>query len=217
MKILVTGLLFKLLFISYVMAQSPEDSAAYNPGISLIGKAKTEGDYISAAKYFEQLAARKPDQWVALYYAGLSYIHASNQAPKDETKDALLDKAQPILDKAFRLKPGDPELLVLQAFLYQSRIQVNPEFRGLTYSQKAETSLKKALVKDPGNPRAYTLMGYNVYFTPALFGGGPKNALPHFLKAREKYRAFKPFLPFYPDWGESENDRMIRECQQAIH
>jgi tetratricopeptide (TPR) repeat protein len=216
MRRLVAGILTGLFLISYAVSQAPVDSVAYNPGIQLIGKAKTEGDYVSAARYFEQLAARQPGQWVALYYIGLSYIHASNQAPEDETKDALLDKAQPILDKAFKLKPGDPELYVLQAFLYQSRIQVNPQLRGLTYSQKAEASLKKAQAKDPGNPRAYTLMGYNVYFTPVLFGGGPKNALPHFLKAQGKYRIFKPELSFYPHWGEQENEKMIRECQLAI-
>lgn len=217
MKTLVAGILAELLFITYAMAQAREDSADYNPGILLIGSAKTESDYIRAARYFEQLADRHPEQWIALYYEGLSYIHASRQATGDETKDALLDKVQQLLDKAFRLKPGDPELHVLQAFLYQSRIQVNPELRGLTYSQKAESSLKKALAKDPGNPRAYTLMGYNVYFTPELFGGGPKNALPHFLKAQTKYRIFKPELSYYPHWGESENQKMIRECQQAIN
>jgi len=217
MKIFVVGILAGLFFISYAGAQAPEDSVVYNPGIQLIGNAKTEGDYISSARFFEQLAARHPDQWVAYYYEGLSYIHASNLASQNETKDALLDKVQPLLDKAFRLRPGDPELHVLQAFLYQSRIQVNPELRGLTYSQKAEASLKKAMAKDPGNPRAYTLMGYNVYFTPVLFGGGPKSALPHFLKAHEKYRVFKALLPYYPNWGESENQKMIRECQQAIN
>lgn len=216
MKIPVAGLMVELFFIASVVAQAPDDSAVYNPGIIQIGNAKTEGDYISAARYFEQLAERHPEQWVALYYEGFSYIHASNLASQNVTKDTLLDKVQPLLDKAFKLKPGDPELHVLQAFLYQSRIQVNPELRGLTYSQKAEASLKKALAKDPGNPRAYTLMGYNVYFTPALFGGGPKNALPHFLKAQEKYGVFKALLPYYPNWGESENQKMIRECQQAI-
>lgn len=217
MKNLVTGILVGLFFAAYAVAQAPDDSAVYNPGILQIGNAKTEGDYISAARYFEQLAAGHPEQWVALYYEGFSYIHASNLASQNETKDALLDKAQPLLDKAFKLKPGDPELHVLQAFLYQSRIQVNPELRGLTYSQKAEASLKKALAKDPGNPRAYTLMGYNVYFTPAFFGGGPKNALPHFLKAQGKYQVFKLLVPYYPDWGESENQKMIRECQQALN
>jgi tetratricopeptide (TPR) repeat protein len=217
MKILVAGILAGLLFMSYAGAQAPEDSVVYNPGILLIGNAKTEGDYLNAARYFERLAAQHPEQWIALYYVGLSYIHASNQASQNEAKDALLDKVQPLLDKAFKLRPGDPELHVLQAFLYQSRIQVNPELRGLTYSQKAEGSLKKALAKDPGNPRAYTLMGYNVYFTPELFGGGPKKALPHFLKAREQYGAFKALLPYYPNWGESENQKMIRACQQAIN
>ena len=134
---------------------------------------------------------------------------------EDKERDAMLDKAQPLIDRAGKINPKEPEILVLQAFLYQSRIQVNPQFRGMTYSSKAEASLKKATEADDKNPRAWSLWGYNLYFTPALFGGGPDKALPLFEKAREKFRAFKPLMPFYPRWGEPENLHMIAECRKA--
>jgi hypothetical protein len=196
-------------------AQKEADSAMYNAGIFLLNRAKTTENYLEAAFYFEQLATQYPKQWLVLYYAGLAYIQSSYKALVSKDKDKLIDKAQPVIDKAFSLKPNGSELHVLQAFLYQSRLQVNPEIRGLTYSQEADASLKKAVAADPSNPRAYMLMAYNVYYTPGMFGGGAKNALPMFLKAREKFLAFTPELPFMPDWGEPENQQMIVACKKG--
>jgi tetratricopeptide (TPR) repeat protein len=198
-----------------VVGQQLADSVSYDPGINLIRTAKTTKEYTAAASYFENLAIQKPDQWLALYYTAFCYIQASYPAEPDKTKDALLDKAQPWIDKAFHLKPDEPELYVLQAFLYQSRIQINPALRGMSYSMKADSELRTATGKDDGNPRAWSLLGYNLYHTPAAFGGGPQKALPLFLKAREKYRSFKPSLPFMPNWGEPENQNMIAICEKS--
>lgn len=205
-----------LFIVACSYAQHEADSAMYNAGIGLLNNAKTTENYLEAGFYFEQLVTQYPKQWLVLYYAGLAYIQASYQALVSKDKDKLIDKAQPLIDKAFSLKPNEPELYVLQAFLYQSRLQVNPEIRGLTYSQKADASLKKAVTADPTNPRAYTLMAYNVYYTPGMFGGGAKNALPMFLRAKEKYLAFTPALPFMPHWGEPENQQMIVECKRGV-
>jgi tetratricopeptide (TPR) repeat protein len=196
-------------------AQVAEDSAMYNEGISLLNKAKTTDNYLEAAFYFQNQVRDYPGQWLVYYYAGLAYIQASQKALTSNYKDELIDKAQPLIDKASALKPGDTEIQVLQAFLYQCRLQVNPQSRALTYSKKADACLKKALAADPENPRAYMLLGYNTYYTPAMLGGGPKNALPVFQKARAKFQTVKPAMPFFPSWGERENQQMIKECSKS--
>ena len=183
----------------------------------MIGKAKNASDYMRAAGYFEELTGRMADQWLVPYYAALCYIQASYKEAGEKSKDALMDKAQLHIDKGFNLEPGEPELMVLQAFLYQSRIQVNPEMRALTYSRKADANLKQAAATDDGNPRVWSLMGYNVFHTPAVFGGGASKALPLFLKARDRFRSFKPRLPFMPVWGEPENQEMIAECNKSLN
>jgi tetratricopeptide (TPR) repeat protein len=197
-------------------AQEMGDSSLYNPGLRIFRQARSADEYVSAADYFDALRSHKPAQWLEYYYAALCYIKASYKVESNKTKDALMDKAQPCIDKAFGLKPEEPELWALQAFLYQSRIQVNPEIRGLSYSMKADAELKKATAADDGNPRAWSLMGYNVYHTPDVIGGGAQKALPLFLKAQDRYHTFRPVFPFLPGWGEPENQHMIDECKKAM-
>ena len=203
------------MFIS-IHSQQLADSAVYNSGIFMIRNAKTTNDFKLAADYFENLSAQNPSHWLSLYYAALCYIQASHKVEEDRQRDGMLDKAQPLIDKAGKKNPEEPEIFVLQAFLYQSRIQVNPQLRGMSYSSKAETSLKKATAADDKNPRAWSLLGYNLFFTPSLFGGGPEKALPLFEKARDKFHTFKPLMPFYPRWGEPENQHMIAECRNSV-
>lgn len=213
-KLMILFLVMNGLFIS-VQAQQLSDSAVYISGIKMIRNSKTATDYKQAAAYFENLSPNNPSHWLSLYYAALSYIHASHLVEDDKDKDDMLDKAQPLIDKAFNNHPEESEMHALQAFLYQSRIEVNPTMRGMSYSSKAETSLKKATEINDKNPRAWSLLGYNLFYTPALFGGGAEKALPFFLKARDKYKEFKPRMPFYPNWGESENQQMIAECRET--
>jgi tetratricopeptide (TPR) repeat protein len=202
-------------FIS-IQSQQLSDSAVYNNGISMIRNSRTAYDFKQTAAYFEGLSANNPSHWLSLYYSALCYVQASHKVQEDKERDGMLDKAQPLIDKAGKKNPKEPEILVLQAFLYQSRIQVNPQLRGMTYSSKAETSLKKATEADDKNPRAWSLLGYNLFFTPSLFGGGPEKALPLFEKARDKFHTFKPLMPFYPRWGEPENLHMIAECRNSV-
>jgi hypothetical protein len=200
-----------------IHSQQLADSAVYNSGIIMIRNAKTVKDFKQAAIYFEDLSAHSPSHWLSLYYAALCYIQASHKVEDDQGRDNMLDKAQPLIDRAGKKNPKEPEIFVLQAFLYQSRIQVNPEMRGLTYSRKADANLKQAAAADDGNPRVWSLMGYNVFHTPAVFGGGASKALPLFLKARDRFRSFKPYLPFMPVWGEPENQEMIAECNKSLN
>lgn len=213
-KLMIIFLVMNGLYIS-VQAQQLSDSTEYIPGINMIRNSKTASDYKQAAAYFEDLSANNPSHWLGLYYEALCYIHASHDVEKDKDKDDMLDKAQLLIDKALKNHPEESEMLALQAFLYQSRIEVNPQMRGMSYSSKAETSLKKAAEINDKNPRAWSLLGYNLFYTPVLFGGGAEKALPLFLKARDKYKVFTPVMPFYPHWGESENQQMIAECRKS--
>ncbi len=76
------------------------DSAVYNSGITMIRNAKTANDFKQAAAYFEELSEGNPSHWLSLYYAALCYIQASHRVEEDKERDEMLDKAQPLIDKA---------------------------------------------------------------------------------------------------------------------
>jgi hypothetical protein len=214
MKQLFIGL-FIVLFFSIAGGQNLSDSTAYNKGLMMIDSAKTVPEYKDAASYFDALSTGKPNEWLAPLYSGLCYILASRAEPEGKLKDELCDKAQLYIDSANSRHADNSESAALQAFLYQTRIEVSPMERGLDYSIKADAEIKKAETDNSNDPRPYFLYAMNVYYTPTIFGGGKEKALPLFEKAAVKFDAFVPEMPFMPHWGKQQNLEMIEKCKDT--
>jgi hypothetical protein len=198
-------------------AQTLSDSSLYNRGLRMIESSKTVKEYMSAASYFDDLSSRKYKDWLAPLYAGLSYILASFNESDGKLKDELCDKAQVYIDSANLRHADVSELASLQAFLYQTRIDVSPAERGLKYALKADSEIKKAEIANPDDPRPYFLYGMNVYYTPKIFGGGAVKALPLFEQAAEKFNKFIPKMSFMPHWGKQQNLDMIAKCKKGAN
>jgi tetratricopeptide (TPR) repeat protein len=130
-----------------------------------------------------------------------------------EKIDSYLDHAQKFIDKALTIDQNESEIYLLQGFLHQARIGVDPMSRGQKYAALAHESFEKAKALNPENPRIYYLMAMSVLNTPEMFGGGKKNALPLFLQAKEKFDAFKPASAVSPSWGAEHNQQMLEKCQ----
>jgi tetratricopeptide (TPR) repeat protein len=193
-----------------------KDSSVYKAGIQLLNGANTESGFLDAAEYFRKAADTDSTFWLARYYAGVSYNMASGENPNSKSKEELIDKAQKELDMALKLSPDEPELIILQAFIFLARIQVNPIGRAINYSPKAVSLLDKALGKDPGNPRAVMLKAYNIYYTPKLLNGGPSNALPVFEEAKKLFSSYVPESDISPQWGAKETINMINLCEKEV-
>jgi hypothetical protein len=206
-------ILISVLMFLNTGAQTLTDSAAYNKGLYMMDTAKTVQGYKSAGIYFDGLSSSKPNDWLAPLYAGLSYILASRSEPDSKLKDELCDKAQVYIDSSNSRHADLSETASLQAFLYQARIDVSPMERGLEYSLKADTEIKKAEITNPFDPRPYFLYAMNVYYTPRIFGGGAEKALPLFEQAADKFNVFVPIMPFMPHWGKQQNLDMIEKCK----
>jgi hypothetical protein len=202
------------LLLSSADAQTLPDSAVYNKGIRMIESSKTYQDFERAGNYFDVLTNAKRDEWLAPLYSALSFILASFREPDTKLKETLCNKAQVYIDTSGMRHPDVSELASMQAFLYQARIDVSPMERGLEYSLKADSEIKKAEAANPGDPRAYFLYAMNVYYTPKIFGGGPGKALPQFEKAAEKFNEFVPKMAFMPHWGKQQNLDMIAKCRK---
>lgn len=214
LKNILVGLCLVMVFIN-ASGQTIFDSAAYNKGLRMIESALTVQEYKNAGNYFDSLSSVVPKEWLAPLYASLSYILASRTEPDGKIKDELCDKAQVFIDSGSARHADIAELASLQAFLYQTRIEVSPMERGLEYSMKADTEIKKAETANSDDPRPYFLHAMNVYYTPAIFGGGAQKALPLFESAAEKFDAFVPEMPFMPHWGKQQNLEMIQKCKDS--
>ncbi len=186
---------------------------AINEGLTLLDSAKTMADMQAAVSKFQRIAMVEPSRWEPLYYLAYAQTNMSFWERDGDTKDKILDQAETNLNKSIELNGDKSELLALQGFIYQGRIQVSP-MRGMTYSQKAAEVLEKALEENPENPRAQFLLAQNIYFTPKMFGGGAKNALPEFLKAKEKFDKENGKTGITPKWGARSNQRMIETCNK---
>jgi len=170
-------------------------------------------DYLKCASQFERIATAEKTRWMPYYYSANSLIILSFEEPDGGQKDLILDQAQEMLDKAFELAPEESELHALQAFLYPSRILVDPMGRGMLYMEKMFQSLGTAKALNPDNPRVYFLEGVNKANLPPSMGGGPEVAKPILLEAESKFQAFHNPDPLWPKWGEEANRAELEKLQ----
>lgn len=210
-KIILTSIIILATIIT--IAGDKEYMEAMGNNLQELGKAKTSADFLAVANTFERIAEAAPEEWLPNYYVAFSYINMVFAQGSEADIDKTLDKAEAFLEKAREISPDNSEIEVLQGWIYQGRIQVDPMGRGMSYSEKAAGSFGKAKNLNPDNPRTYYLTGQNVLHTPEMFGGGEENACPYFLTAKEKYDSFEPETPFSPNWGKEYNERLAEKCK----
>ena len=160
----------------------------------------------------ERAASAKPADWLPRYYQARAYLKMGFGAADGDLKDKFLDQAQTALDQANKLPGADlAEVLVLQAYIYQGRIQVSPMTRGAVFTGRVHEALQQALSLSPNNPRALLVLGNDFYFRPKTFGGGPEAARPYYEKALKSFATFKPANVLSPSWGEKNAAAMVEK------
>lgn len=209
-RTLLTTLVIALAMV--MNAQTPFEKAM-KESLAQLDSAKTTDEMQVVAGKFERIAMTETTRWEPLYYAAFIQINISFREKEGDKKDAILDIAEKNIEKALTINGDKSELYALHGFLYQGRIQVSA-MRGMTYSQKAAEILEKAIEENPNNPRAIFLMAQNIYYTPKMFGGGSKNALPKFQEAKVKFENERGKEGITPKWGEKSNLRMIDACNK---
>ncbi len=210
-KIIITS----IIILAGIFAQAGDKDyvKSMEKNLKEMEKAETSAEFEAFAANFEAIAKKNPDQWLAQYYVAYSYLNIVFSEEGSTNIDMNLDKAEAFLGKARELSPENDEIEVLQGWIYQGRIQVDPMGRGQSYSQKASTSFGKAKNINPDNPRIYFLVGQNVMYTPEAFGGGKEAACPYFITAAEKYEVFKPESTISPNWGREYNHKLVVSCK----
>ncbi|PJJ61225.1 hypothetical protein [Hymenobacter chitinivorans] len=154
---------------------------------------------------FERAAAAVPTDWLPQYYQAYGRLLVSFQSKESgDVKDKYLDQAEAALAQARKLGGEESELLVLQAYIHQSRLGISPMARSMKYSGLVKEALAQAKKANPANPRIYLVEANNLYFTPKMFGGGADVAKPVYDEAQARYAAFKPANALVPNWGERQ-------------
>lgn len=179
--------------------------------IEKLFQASSIPEYIEVANQFERISKIETEEWLPLYYSSFAYVMISFQETENARKDAALDQAQKCLDQAFRIESGESELYVLQAFIYPSRINIDPMGRGAIYMGALNKSLEQALGLNSENPRAYYLRATMTLHMPEAFGGGAAKALPLLLLAKEKFEHFQPKSAIHPNWGKEMCDTELEK------
>jgi hypothetical protein len=63
------------------------------------------------------------------------------------------------------------------------------------------------------NPRIYFLKATSTFFTPKMFGGGAKKALPYFEKADSLFAKESKDDIAKPFWGKEANDEFMKQAK----
>jgi hypothetical protein len=162
---------------------------------------------------FERLSQVDTNRWEPLYYAAYGYCILSLRENDNTKKDALCDRGQSLLSKALTKSPAESELYVLQGFLYNMRLLVNPMDRANEYMALINTSYATAEKLDSLNPRVNYMRAQMVMNMPSFMGGGKDKALPLIQNAKQKFDTFTTTNKLAPNWGKENCLKMIVECQ----
>ena len=106
-----------------------------------------------AANLFERISQAESKNWIPTFYvAQINVVESFNE--KDPTKlSAQLEKARVYLDRATKVSPDNPELLVLEAQMWTAWVVFDGEKYGMTYSGRIAGLYNEAARLAPNNPR----------------------------------------------------------------
>ena len=178
---------------------------AMKKALSMMDTASTVQTYQNCANRFERIGKAEKKEWLPYYYAGICYS-LMIYSEKDMTKiDPMLDRADEYLDMALDMKLKDfekSEILVVKGMVAGGRIMVEPQTRSMKYGPMSGQYYQRAANLNPENPRALSMSGQSLMFTPKQFGGGRDKAIPVMEDALAKYEAWEDPYELFPDWGK---------------
>lgn len=169
---------------------------------------------LEASNKLNLIAKKFNKEWLGAYYAAYAKVGLTYNEPDAAKKDAWLDEADTyIADAVSLLGKENDETHVLKAMIANARLGVDPKSRWQKYGKIFDENLDKAKEMNPGNPRIYLLRGISKFFTPKMFGGGKKAAMPYFEKAEGLYAANPATDISKPYWGQQTNQWFMAQAK----
>lgn len=186
---------------------------AMKKNIDVVYKAPTIEELQSAVNALARIGEAEKTKWEPFYYASFGNIMMATREQDGAKKDAFLDLAKAMLDKATAIQPNESELAALDGFIYMIRVTVDPASRGPQYSMLSMQAFGKALAINSKNPRAMALMAQMQFGTAQFFKQDPTEACDANRKAIELFNTEKPANPLAPAWGKGMAEGMQKNCK----
>lgn len=200
---------------SYITLQ-PTDSEYFSnmkQAIAIMDVAMDKSQLQQAINFFTEISDDQPKEWLPPYYAAYCYATMCFMERDRILKDTYLNKAQSFVDRAFSIQPGNAEILVLQAYIYQQRVEIDPTNRIDDYGTLVNIALEDATKLDPENPRLHYLIAHTTFFAPESAGGGMIKGCPLVNLAMQKYEENPPLNEIAPKWGAALTSYMQTICE----
>lgn len=106
----------------------------------------------------ERMAAMQPDSVAPIFQQTLMCLNYAIMFPQDPQTDALLGKANTLIEKMGKMKKADKSnYATLKGFYYTCLIMQNPAQNGIRYYQNVISYLDEALKLNPYNELAKML------------------------------------------------------------
>jgi len=158
---------------------------------------------LKARGEFERILQLKKEVWLVNYYIALSdWGLASNAMVAEKTEDVkkYTQSGIEIVNKSLDINPEFAESYILLEALNFNRWQYEQEKMQdiITATQSADTEAKRL---EPNNPRYQLITGIAQFYTPEMYGGGEKVALPTLEKSADLFKTRTETNKLYPDWG----------------
>lgn len=215
MKTLKISLL--ILFVSFSSLVSAQDSSFYKAmekGLQMMQENKSLVDNQKTANLFDRISEKENQEWLPLYYSGLSHIYMSfSDSLNLNQRDGFLAKAKERAQKAADLSENNVEIVVLLGYIDMARLSADPGSRGPSLSPVVMQTFGKALGMDPSNPRALVMMARMEYGMSQFFGSGTEKACG---MAAQSLASFSNHISagIEPSWGKDIAEQMVNSCEK---
>lgn len=195
-------------------AQANDDKyvAAMQKNIATVYNSQAIAELQNVVNTFQRIGEAEKTKWEPFYYAAFGYIMMANRENEPSKKDIYLDLALKGIEKATELNPGESEIVALEGFVHMIRVTVDPASRGQQYSGLAFQNFGKAVVMNPENPRALSLLAQMQYGTAQFFGSPTSEACGTLAKALEKFETYTSGNVLAPQWGRGMAEGLKSKC-----
>lgn len=205
----------KLLIIALVLISGVASAQTnFEKGMQKAFSLWQEGNTDEAENMFERISNADIDQWLPHYY--IAQINSNKSWDlKDETKlKAQLDKAQTHINSAMAISKNNPEIMILQAYVYTNWVAFDGMTYGMKYSAKIAELYSKAYAMAPENPRVVFGKAEWGMGSAKYFGQDTKPFCAEMEKSIELFANFKPESELHPNWGIERAEQVVKSCKE---